>query len=236
MMRVIVSFFLIVISGITLMGCDAQNDSTEIAADTEMLTGSWRVEDVDQGGVIDNSMVTMLFEEENRIAGSTGCNQYTASLTSENKTFQVATVASTRRACVAAMAKQEQRFLAAINDAVRYEIESNTWLLIFDASNKQRLKAIQMETAPKYNQHDVVLDDSSTNVAYFNCNVAGEVGIRFLDPETIELSISERLVVLERSRSASGAHYVGEAITFWNKGTEALLTRDDKQYACRKRP
>jgi len=227
-MRSIISIFILFITAITIMGCDVENDSTEIAADAATLAGAWRVEDIDQGGVIDNSMVTMLFEEKSRIAGSTGCNQYTGSVMVENKSFQVATVASTRRACVPAIAKQEQRFLEAINEAVRYEIESNTWLLIFDASNKQRLKAIQLEPAPNRFQQDASL----AQVSHFDCGNAGEVGIRFLGPETIELSVVDRVAVLERSRSASGVQYVGDMLTFWNKGKEAILTLDKREYLC----
>lgn len=235
-MRSIISIFILFISAITLMGCVAENDSTEIVVDLATLSGAWRVEDIDQGGVIDNSMVTMLFEQENRISGSTGCNQYTGNVSLDDKAFQVTTVASTRRACVTALAKQEQRFLDALNDAVRYEIESNTWLLVFDASNKQRLKAIQMEAAPKHHQQDVMLEESQDQAAFFDCGSAGEVGIRFLEPETIEFSIDDRATVLEKVRSASGEKYIGDNITFWNKGSQALFSVDEEQYVCDKSP
>ena len=133
--------------GSAVAGCGSNNDTPEITTAAEMLTGLWRIEDVDQGGVIDYTMATLQFSENGRIAGSTGCNRYTAEVETSDGTFVISKTSSTRKACVPAVAKQEQRILAALNDATRYEIESNTWLIIYDASNIRRLKLIQAETS-----------------------------------------------------------------------------------------
>lgn len=116
-----------------------------IPDETHSLSGTWRVEDIDQGGVTDNSMLTIQFAEQDRIAGSTGCNQYHAMLNSHDHAFEVSKAVTTRRACVPAISHQEQRFLAALNDAARYEIEQDTWLIIYDKNDKKRLKLIQIE-------------------------------------------------------------------------------------------
>ncbi len=215
-----------------MAGCASEKASPEARADSVKLTGAWRVEDIDQGGVIDGAMVTLQFEEQDRIAGSTGCNRYTGAVDTAKNRFVVSKAGSTRRACVPAVAKQEQRFLAALNDATRYEIESETWLVIYDGSSKQRLKLIQM--APRPGPQNSKPDQSLAQTVTFRCENAGSIGIRFLGPETIEVSTEGRVAVLQRLRSASGAEYAGENMRFWNKGNEALFSMDGREYHCTK--
>ncbi len=135
--------FLPVFVALALAGCATESNRVMTEPEQPVLAGSWLVEDIDQGGVIDFAQVTMQFDEPGRIAGSTGCNRYSGSLVTDDKTFVASKVASTRRACAPAVAGQEQRFLAALNDAVRYEIESDTWLLVYDAADRPRLKLTQ---------------------------------------------------------------------------------------------
>ncbi len=233
-MRRIFSAIVVAVCLISAVACESETPVSGNVADADSLMGAWRVEDIDMGGVIDRSMVTIELEQPSRIAGSTGCNQYTGTVEIDDKTFRTDAVASTRRACVAALGMQEQRFLEAISDAVRYEIASDTWLLIFDQSNQQRLKAIKMEDKSHNQEKGVKFDNASEQVSYLNCDKAGMVGIRFLGPETVEASTNARAVVLERLASASGAKYVGDNVTFWNKGAHALLSVAEQQYICDK--
>ena len=141
----IFSIFLLLAIGSVFLGCTPKADSPGIKSELQMLTGSWQVEDIDQGGVIDFAMVTLQFEDENRISGSTGCNWFNGTINTSNGAFITSQVASTRRACAPAISEQEQRYLSALNDAVRYNIVDNTWLVVYDASDKPRLKLIQIE-------------------------------------------------------------------------------------------
>lgn len=142
------NFFILVAIGLAVAGCVASKKHTSSAeAAASALTGVWRVEDIDQGGVIDYALVSVQFEENNRIAGSTGCNRYNGHLDTAGETFVVSQVASTRRACAPAVANQEQRFLAALQDTVRFDFETKPWLFIYDAAGKPRLKLIPMESS-----------------------------------------------------------------------------------------
>ncbi len=139
-------FILLITIGLVTSGCAFEEEPFDIKrSDSQILTGSWQVEDIDQRGVIDNAMVTLQFEDENKISGSTGCNRFNGTVTIQNDIFVVSQVASTRRACVPAVARQEQLFLAALNDATRHEVENNTWLIVYDSSDMPRLKLIQQE-------------------------------------------------------------------------------------------
>ncbi len=142
-MRQTLSGLLLVILAGIITGCASENTAQAEEAEPVELTGLWQVEDIDESGVIDRTMVTLQLEGDNKITGSTGCNRYTGDVNTNDSNFVVANVVSTRRACVPAVSSQEQRFLTALNEASHYEIKSSTWLVVFDASDKQRLKLIK---------------------------------------------------------------------------------------------
>lgn len=71
-------------------------------------------------------------------------------------------------------------------------------------------------------------------ITSFQCESVGSIDIRFLGPETVELSTGRRVTVLQRLRSASGAQYEGKNIRFWNKGGEALFSLEGQEYRCLK--
>ena len=73
---------------------------------------SWRLEDLDQTGIIDRSRITLLLGDDGRASGMAGCNRYTAAYTLDGTTLAVdPRIASTRMACVSeAMMYQEQRY------------------------------------------------------------------------------------------------------------------------------
>lgn len=98
-----------------------------VAADS--LSGEWHVEDIGGMGVIDSSNITLDFSEPGRLAGSGGCNRYTATLSPEG--FELGPVAATRMACAEAVMAQEQRFFDALASVTRYERDGTDALLLF---------------------------------------------------------------------------------------------------------
>lgn len=86
-------------------------------ADPELLTGAaWIVEDINRGGVIDNSRLTLTFAADGRVSGSTNCNAFSGVYSADETTVTFAPLAITERACAApAMAQQEQRYMAALS-------------------------------------------------------------------------------------------------------------------------
>ncbi|MCB5162143.1 META domain-containing protein [Marinomonas algarum] len=127
------------VAGMALFGCQSQQQATDATLHTPDLQGNWQVEDIDAGGVIDFSQLTVQFPQESRISGYTGCNQYTAALEQNGNQLTVLQPASTRRLCAEAISMQEQRFLAALNAAAKFQQHPNGSLTIFDASGDQRL-------------------------------------------------------------------------------------------------
>ena len=64
-----------ILASLMVAGCAGMWHSESVDGDS--LVGTyWQVESVDSGGIIDNSMITVSFPEQGRIAGSTGCNRF----------------------------------------------------------------------------------------------------------------------------------------------------------------
>ncbi|WOD08730.1 META domain-containing protein [Marinomonas sp. GJ51-6] len=215
---------------IQLVGCSAisegTDESTLAVLHEDLLSGSWQVEDIDQAGIIDSSMMTVEFGAEGRIAGFTGCNRYSANVDTEQGRFIVSEAVSTRRACVPAIGKQESRFLAALQDASRYEWQEHKGLVVYDANNEQRLKLVRMSP------QDKPIDKGLSKINRYQCDQIGEVQFRFVEPETIELTASEQTRILQRQPTASGAQYTDDQVRFWNKGSEVMLSVAGVTYAC----
>ena len=221
------SIFLWVITSM-LLGCANQSDR-HVDEDVA-LTGTWRVEDINGGGVIDRSQVTINVEQQGKIHGSTGCNRYSGKLALGGAAFLVSDVATTRRACAPAIAKQEQRFLDALNEATSYKFDAGIWIVVYDKSGEQRLKLIK--TAPVAGSKITTQDSTRNTPTRFRCEGVGDVTVRFVDDDTIALSGKHSSVLLPRMITASGAQYGNEKLRFWNKGDEARLYKDGQNYRC----
>jgi putative lipoprotein len=84
---------------------------------------SWRVEDIRGRGVIDNAQTTLRIDADGAVSGSTGCNRYSGKATVDAKGLRFGPLATTFRACPPAIADQEQKFLAALEEtrAARFD-------------------------------------------------------------------------------------------------------------------
>ncbi len=110
--------------------------ATTACAATE-LAGEWQVEDIGGRGVIDSSNVRLDFSEPGRIAGSGGCNRYTAELAVEGGGLTVGPAAATRMMCPEALMIQERRFFDALASVDRYEQDDTGALLLFAADGAE---------------------------------------------------------------------------------------------------
>jgi uncharacterized protein len=71
---------------------------------------------------------------------------------------------------------------------------------------------------------------------FFTCNddtAAGIVAQFFeTDPPAARFERGDRTVIGYRVRTASGAKYEGQNLSFWNKGNEAMVTWDGEELRC----
>jgi len=103
------------------------------------LAGTWVVEDILGGGIIDSSGVTLDFSEQ-RVAGRASCNSYQGAWSLEDGKLSIVDVAVTMMACPEALMNQERRFLDALasTDGMRFD---ETGALFLTSGGDELLRA-----------------------------------------------------------------------------------------------
>lgn len=120
------------------------------AADHDPLAGThWWVEDISQGGVIDNSHTTIYFVEAGRVAGDSGCNRYMGGYTRDGEALSFGNLAGTMMACPEALMNQERRFHEAMGQVTAWRIDGETGLLhLLDEQGETVIRAFPNEEDP----------------------------------------------------------------------------------------
>ena len=95
----------------------------QVAHSPALQGATHRVEDINGGGIIDNSHITIAFGGDGRISGSTGCNNFSGSYTQNATGLKIGALATTRRACVPALMNQEMAFLKIMQDVTGWSID-----------------------------------------------------------------------------------------------------------------
>lgn len=95
------------------------------------LTGAWRIEDVNGGGVIDSARLEITFAADGGVTGYGGCNSFTGRYAQDGASVEIGPLASTRRACAAeALTLQEARVLQALDAVTRASLEADGALIL----------------------------------------------------------------------------------------------------------
>ena len=81
-----------------------------------------------QTGLDEKELFIQLLEEESRVSGYSGCNNFSGGYELEKDSIKFGMLMSTKKMCIDAMA-QEQEFLAALSETVRYAIEGKKLFL-----------------------------------------------------------------------------------------------------------
>jgi putative lipoprotein len=118
---------------LTIMGADgvgfvaAPALSAKAALDPAVLLGAeWVVEDINRGGVIDNSRLTLMFGEDGRVSGSTNCNRLNGLYAADGGTITFTPLATTRRACLGeGLMMQERKYMSALGGEMAWTITAD---------------------------------------------------------------------------------------------------------------
>ena len=98
---------------------------------------SWQLMATEQSLPKTEKPITLTFSENNRLAGSSGCNRYMGSFKVNGNQFEIKSpLASTRMACPEASMEREKQFLEALNAAKNYQINDKGELEIQYGSGK----------------------------------------------------------------------------------------------------
>jgi heat shock protein HslJ len=115
---------------------DLLDDSGDVVLTFEVveplsLTGTeWTAVSVNTGtgavsSVLSGVMVTVTFDEDGTVSGSTGCNSFSGTYTVEGDSPDVGPLASTAKACADDVMTQEAAFLAAMDNATTLTIDGD---------------------------------------------------------------------------------------------------------------
>jgi heat shock protein HslJ/uncharacterized membrane protein/membrane-bound inhibitor of C-type lysozyme len=206
---------------IALSACHSAGpaDSARASGEAPTLAGtSWVTEDIDGIGVLEGVQSTIVFESEERIVGSTGCNQYFAPFRRSGATLRIGTMGSTRRACPPPVMNQEGLFLAALAAAATFRHEGRVLWLI-DESGRARVRLTRV-------------GERAEVARAFECSDGpGFVLVPVLGGDAA-LELSRDVLRLTPAPAASGARYSDGRVSVWNKGGEALLELGGFTYRC----
>ena len=120
---------------ILLISCTAALSACSSLPSTQLQSGqTYQVEWIGERPLIDRSMLTLTLVDKQRASGLAGCNNWMAEYQLKGKQFSLHNIASTRKLCAPALMEQEQRFLAALASAQRWEFAEHQQLLLWPAA------------------------------------------------------------------------------------------------------
>lgn len=128
------------VNGDTWAGCGG--DPERLLRGTE-----WVVEDIEGGGIIDRSRVTIEFLADNRVAGRSSCNRYMGAWNLTGEGLELGKMAGTLMACAPALMRQEARFLKVLSEVQRFRIGPHGELILSTADG-DALRAFQSSGKP----------------------------------------------------------------------------------------
>jgi heat shock protein HslJ len=106
----------------------------------------WIAESIDGTPVAEGVRSTISFQEEGKVGGSAGCNNYFGSWTVEGDAIAFGHVGSTKMMCPPAQIDQEDRFLGALGQAERFEVRDGM-LLIYCTGHAEPIRFVPLESA-----------------------------------------------------------------------------------------
>ena len=114
--------------GIVALGaCGSDDDEADAVA---VAGTTWTLTELDGAPLPDGVTVDLTFDGE-RIAGSSGCNQYTTAATfADGEATIDPVIAGTMMACEPPASDVESAFLAALGQVVGYSVEESTLTLV----------------------------------------------------------------------------------------------------------
>lgn len=116
------------VAGFLAGGCTAPGMETAQAVD--LVGTNWLATDIGGQGVAEGVQSTLGFVEPGQVAGKGGCNRFFGGVTMDGQSIEFGKMGSTMMACPPPMMEQEKRYLEALGEAKRFEVNNGT-LLIF---------------------------------------------------------------------------------------------------------
>lgn len=108
--------------------------ATPEPAAPESVVGHWRFERITGVAVLPDRAPTVSFAADGKMSGSAGCNRFVGSYSATGHELAVSDAGVTRMMCEPPLMEQEQRALAALRGAERFEFDGAALLLYSKAA------------------------------------------------------------------------------------------------------
>jgi heat shock protein HslJ/uncharacterized membrane protein len=108
---------------------------------TTLLGTAWRLESLGNGKLQAGTQPTLEFPTEGRASGDGSCNRFNGIVIVADDGIKFSGLATTRKACPEAVMRQEEDYLAALRDAVRFEADG-TQLRVHSAGREEPLRFV----------------------------------------------------------------------------------------------
>jgi len=100
---------------------------------------AWRLESLGNGKLQAGTKPSLEFPTEGRAGGDGSCNRFNGIVILAGDAIKFSGLATTRKACAEAVMRQEEVYLAALRDAVRFEADAQS-LRVYSAGREEALK------------------------------------------------------------------------------------------------
>ena len=104
-----------------------------------LLGTAWRLESLGNGKLQAGTQPSLEFPTEGRAGGNGSCNRFNGIVIVAGDAIKFSGLATTRKACAEAVMKQEESYLAALRDAVRFEADTES-LRLYSAGREEPLR------------------------------------------------------------------------------------------------
>jgi heat shock protein HslJ/uncharacterized membrane protein len=111
------------------------------AAAITLLGTAWRLESLTGAAVQGGTQPSLEFPTEGRASGNGSCNRFNGIVTVQGEAIMFGGLATTRKACPGAVMKQEEDYLSALRESVRFEAKAEA-LAIYSAGREEPLRFV----------------------------------------------------------------------------------------------
>ncbi|MDR7150415.1 heat shock protein HslJ [Hydrogenophaga palleronii] len=103
--------------------------SSAPAGAAALVGTEWRLESINGLPVMDRSAASLQFPESGRVAGNGSCNTFVGAVAVDNESIIFRQMASTKMACMGGAGEQETRYMEALRQAQRYQVQDGQLLI-----------------------------------------------------------------------------------------------------------
>jgi len=115
---------------IILTQATPQDDASDMPGQSPFIGMTWVAQDVNQQGMIDNTNISFVFTDEERVGGFAGCNNFNMPFEDNNGVLEMGSAAVTMKACPPAISQQERKFLVIFSELKTYMFDDTNALIL----------------------------------------------------------------------------------------------------------